>query len=211
MMNRSLEEMTRTSAGIMSPAESFTRSPGTSSCSGISRGWPSRTTVAVTLIIALSLAAAESARDSWTNRSVTPKTTISTITPALASSARLSATQYVTTANTERRITSGLRMASSSRTSQPRCFSWATSFGPYRSKRSAASACVSPDDDVSRPRSTSSVSFSAASLSSGETRIAAGWPLASDRNSTGAILQEGFGKHGGDRGLVPVTRANSVL
>ena len=32
----------RTSPGIMSPAESFTMSPGTSSLSGISFGWPSR-------------------------------------------------------------------------------------------------------------------------------------------------------------------------
>src|SRR5665213_47065 len=61
MMNKSFEVSSRTSPGIMSPAESFTTSPGTSSLSGISFGWPSRNTVAVTLIIALSLAAALSA------------------------------------------------------------------------------------------------------------------------------------------------------
>ena len=63
MMNRSFDEMIRTSAGIMSPADSLIRSPGTSSFSGISRSLPSRQTVAVTLIIALSRAAAASARD----------------------------------------------------------------------------------------------------------------------------------------------------
>ena len=44
-----LGRQSRTSPGIMSPAASLTTSPGTSSLSGISRGWPSRTTVAVTL------------------------------------------------------------------------------------------------------------------------------------------------------------------
>ena len=73
MMNKSLAAISRTSPGIMSPADSFTTSPGTSCCSGISFGWPSRTTVAVTLIIALSLAAALSAVVSCTNRSDTPK------------------------------------------------------------------------------------------------------------------------------------------
>ena len=64
MMNRSFEERMRRSAGIMSPAESCTMSPGTSSRRETSRGCPSRTTVAVTLIIALSFAAASSARAS---------------------------------------------------------------------------------------------------------------------------------------------------
>ena len=76
MMNKSLAAISRTSPGIMSPADSFTMSPGTSCWSGISFGWPSRTTVAVTLIIALSLAAALSARVSCTKRSDTPRTTI---------------------------------------------------------------------------------------------------------------------------------------
>ena len=64
MRNRSLQEISRTSAGIMSPAESCTTSPGTSCPIGTSCGWPSRRTVAWTLIIARSLAAAESARAS---------------------------------------------------------------------------------------------------------------------------------------------------
>ena len=55
--------MSRTSPGIMSPADNFTISPGTRSRSGISFAWLSRTTVAVTVIIAFNLAAALSARD----------------------------------------------------------------------------------------------------------------------------------------------------
>ena len=51
----------RTSAGIMSPAASTTMSPGTSCETAISRGLPSRITVAVTEIMAFSLAAALSA------------------------------------------------------------------------------------------------------------------------------------------------------
>jgi len=64
----------------MSPAASLITSPGTISFNGTSLGWPSRLTVAVTLIIAFSFAAAESARDSCTNRSETPRTTIAAIT-----------------------------------------------------------------------------------------------------------------------------------
>ncbi len=47
----------------MSPAANLTTSPGTTCASGTSRGVPPRTTVAVTLIIALSAAAASSAFD----------------------------------------------------------------------------------------------------------------------------------------------------
>ena len=84
--NRSLQETRRRSAGIMSPAARRTTSPGTRWPSGISRAWPSRTTVAVTLIMALSLAAALSARASWTNRSATPSTTMLNITVAARTS-----------------------------------------------------------------------------------------------------------------------------
>src|SRR5665213_2458037 len=79
IMKRSLEVSTLTSPGTMSPAQSLTKSPDTNSCNGTSRVLPSRTTVAVTRIIALSLAAAASARDSWMNRNATPKTTIATM------------------------------------------------------------------------------------------------------------------------------------
>ena len=64
----------------MSPAASLTMSPGTSSASGISWAVPSRITVAVTLIMALSFAAASSARASCTNRKTTPSTTMLNIT-----------------------------------------------------------------------------------------------------------------------------------
>ena len=167
--NRSLELTTRTSPGIMSPAESLITSPGTKSLSGISRGWPSRITVAVTLIIALSLAAAESARHSCTNRSVTPNTTITNITMAES----VSPVRNETTARTDSRITSGLRVVSASRQSHPCCFSWATSLGPYFSSRASASASLSPSRRLSSVESTSGASRCAASASRGETRIAA--------------------------------------
>jgi hypothetical protein len=70
----------RISAGIMSPAASFTMSPGTNSASGISWAAPPRITVAVTLIMALSFAAASSARASCTKRRTTPKMTMMTMT-----------------------------------------------------------------------------------------------------------------------------------
>ncbi len=86
LTNRSFAEITRTSPGIMSPADSLITSPGTRSRSGISLALPSRMTVAVTWIIALSLVAAASARASCTNRSVTLSTTMHAITvPARAS------------------------------------------------------------------------------------------------------------------------------
>ncbi len=66
----------------MSPADRRTTSPGTRWPRGVSRGCPSRTTVAVTLIMALSLAAASSARDSWTKRRATPSTTMLSMTVA---------------------------------------------------------------------------------------------------------------------------------
>ena len=86
LTKRSLEESTRTSPGIMSPADSLMMSPGTRSRSGISFASPSRMTVAVTWIMALSFAAAASARASCTKRSVTLSTTMAAITvPARAS------------------------------------------------------------------------------------------------------------------------------
>ncbi len=80
LTNRSLVVSSRTSPGIMSPAESLTTSPGTRSRSGTSRALPSRSTVAVTWIMAFSLAAAASARASCTKRSVTLSSTMQAIT-----------------------------------------------------------------------------------------------------------------------------------
>jgi hypothetical protein len=126
MTNRSLEEITRRSAGIMSPAESFTTSPGTRSLRGTSVYCPSRTTVAVTVIIAFSRAAAESARDSWMNLRRTPRMTIRHITvPALGSSV---ANEIA--ARAVRRTTRGLRREIINRQSHPCRISWATSFNP---------------------------------------------------------------------------------
>ena len=64
LTKRSLEDNTRRSAGIISPADSWMMSPCTRLRNGISLALPSRMTVAVTWIMALSLVAAASARAS---------------------------------------------------------------------------------------------------------------------------------------------------
>ncbi|CCK00744.1 hypothetical protein BN130_3539 [Cronobacter malonaticus 507] len=75
LMNRSREAISRKSAGIKSPAERYTISPGTSSSTGISRFSPSRlltvrrSTVAVVLTIDFSACAALLVRNSCQNRS----------------------------------------------------------------------------------------------------------------------------------------------
>ena len=102
--NKSLASMMRTSPGIMSPAASFTTSPGTSCDTATSRGVPSRTTVAVTEIMALSLAAALSALASWMSFSPTPNAIISDMTIP----ARISPVANEMVASTASRITSGL-------------------------------------------------------------------------------------------------------
>ena len=90
----------------MSPAASLMMSPGTKSRSGISLASPSRTTVAVTWIMALSFAAAASARASCKKRSATLSTTMAAITvPARASPVAKETADKVAS-----RITSGLRM-----------------------------------------------------------------------------------------------------
>jgi hypothetical protein len=118
----------------MSPAHSFTMSPGTSCWSGISASRPSRSTVAVTLIIALSFAAAASARDSWTNRRATPRININIITVAPLKSP----VANETAARIPSKITRRLHAALKSRHSHPCCFSTATAFGPYAAMRVAA-------------------------------------------------------------------------
>ena len=126
LTKRSLEESTRTSPGIMSPADSLMMSPGTRSRSGISFAAPSRTTVAVTWIMAFSFAAAASARASCRKRSPTLSTTMAAITvPARASPVAKEIAESVAS-----RITSGLRMIFSRRMNQPCRRSCATSFGP---------------------------------------------------------------------------------
>ena len=129
----------------MSPAASFTTSPGTSSPSGISTSAPPRTTVAVTLIIAFSFAAAASAFASWMNRSETPRITMSAITVP----PRQSPVAKETADSTASRITSGFTSVFSSRTSALRPFSSATAFGPNSAKRASAVSGESPFSVVS--------------------------------------------------------------
>ena len=167
LTKRSLEESTRTSPGIMSPADSLMMSPGTRSRSGISLASPSRTTVAVTWIMALSFAAAASARASCKKRSATLSTTMAAITvPARASPVAKETADRVAS-----RITSGLRMIFRRRMGQPCRRSCATSFGPVVRARSSASVCVRPSGVVRKDRSSSSPSFRAASRTAGETRM----------------------------------------
>ncbi len=84
LTKRSFDVSSRTSPGIISPAARLIMSPGTSSRSGISRAAPSRMTVAVTWIMALSFSAAASARASCQKRSPT----LSAIIPAITRPAR---------------------------------------------------------------------------------------------------------------------------
>jgi hypothetical protein len=164
-MKRSFAESTRTSPGIMSPAESLMTSPGTRSRSGISFGAPSRSTVAVTWFMALSLAAAVSARASCTKRSPTLSTTMAAITvPARASPVANEIADRVAS-----RITKGLRMIFKRRRGQPCFLSSATSFGPTARARPSASVCVRPCAVVRKDCSNSSPSFRAASRTAGET------------------------------------------
>ncbi len=86
--NRSRAWRIRKSAGIMSPAASFTRSPGTSWSIGTSRQPLSplslrvRRTVAVLLTIAFRASAARVERASWIKFSSVEMPTIRAITPA---------------------------------------------------------------------------------------------------------------------------------
>jgi hypothetical protein len=165
LTKRSLEESTRTSPGIMSPADSLMMSPGTKSRSGISPALPSRMTVAVTWIMALSLAAAASARASCQKRSPALSTTIMAMTvPARGSPVAKEIAERAPS-----RITSGLRTIFRRRMNQPCGFSCATSFGPAVAARPSASACVSPAEVVCKDRSNSSPSLRAASRTAGAT------------------------------------------
>ena len=124
--NRSFATSMRTSAGIMSPAASVTTSPGTSWDTAISWAAPSRiTAVAVTEIIALSLAAALSALASWTSFSPTLKAIISDIMVP----ARKSPVANETLARTASRITRGLSTACQISVPIPVRWSWPARWG----------------------------------------------------------------------------------
>ena len=161
------------SAGTISPAHKLMTSPGTNSLRGISSSWPSRTTAAVTLIIALSFAAAASARDSCTKRNATPSISISVITvPPLKSPVAKD-----TVARMASRMTNRLRVALKSRHNQPRCFSNATALGPCLIRRSSASVLVRPTGEVLNLVKTSPFSKYADSVRIGETPIEAAFGL----------------------------------
>ena len=104
---RSLAWTTRTSPGIMSPAASWTTSPGTRCETAISWAAPPRSTVALTEIIALSFAAALLALASWISR----RPTLSAIMSSIIVAARGSPVANDTAASTASRITRGLRTA----------------------------------------------------------------------------------------------------
>ncbi len=145
MTNRSLAETSRTSPGIMSPAASLTTSPGTTWLTGTSVGRPSRRTVAVTLIIALSFAAAASARASCTKRRTRPRTTINIITVP----ARASPVAKEIVARMVSRITNGLAIACPSSRSRRNFSSCPTILGPNSASRDSASWEVRPSARVS--------------------------------------------------------------
>ena len=138
--NRSFATSMRTSAGIMSPAASVTTSPGTSWDTAISWGCPSRVTVAVTEIMAFSLAAALSALASWTSFSPRLKAIISDIMVP----ARKSPVANETLAKTVSRITSGLSTACQISLPIPIRWSLASTLGPYLASRVRASSAVNP-------------------------------------------------------------------
>lgn len=142
-------------------------SPGTRSRRGSSRALPSRTTVAVTWIMAFSFAAAASARASWRKR----KAALSTTIPAMTLPARGSPVAKEIEQSTASRITRGLRRMIRSRRNQPRRRSCATTFGPVFRARPSASASVRPSLAVRSERSSSSPSLPAASRTAGETWI----------------------------------------
>ena len=97
-------------------------------------------TVAVTEIMALSLAAALSALASWMSFSPTPRAIMSDIMVP----ARKSPVAKETLAKTASRITSGLSTACQSSLPIPARWSLASTFGPCSASRVWASSAVNP-------------------------------------------------------------------
>ncbi len=183
---RSRQVRIRTSAGIMSPAQRCTTSPGTSRASGSSTGRPARRTVAVTRIIARSFSAAASARASCAKRRLTPSTIMTVMTAA----ARTSPVARETMARTASSRTRGFRHARSNRRRRVWRSSLATTFGPYRSRRRAASSSERPSCELpSRSRATAG-SASASSASRGETRIEEEMCFGARRRFRGSIAAQ---------------------
>src|ERR1035438_9452344 len=147
MMNRSFAATIRTSPGIMSPAASLTTSPGTSPETAISWGVPSRKAVAVTEIIALSLAAALSAFASWMSLRLTPRAIIRHMTIP----ARESPVAKEIVASAASRRTSGLSTACQSSLPIPTRWFFARTLGPC-SARSAADSTTSGETRIGEDR-----------------------------------------------------------
>ncbi len=156
LTNRSFDDNSRTSAGIMSPAPRWTMSPGTRSAIGISRrvggadSLSRRITVAVVRTKAFSASAARVERNSCQKRRMTLMTIIVPMMsgPFSSSGSRIS---EIAASAARIRMNGFLNVASSWR-SQCGCFSCATSLGPSAASRVAASASVRPCSDVSSRR-----------------------------------------------------------
>jgi hypothetical protein len=160
VMNKSFAAMRRTLAGIMSPAESFTTSPGNQllerdflflsgthhRCGHVDH--------------CLQLLRRRIRACFLHKRSSTPRITIRAITLP----ARKSPVADEIAASTMSRITSGLRVAVSNRHGHPRCLFVATTFA----KRLAASPSFNPSGEVFIREKTSLISNCATSARTGE-------------------------------------------
>ena len=150
----------------MSPADNFTMSPGTSSRIGISLACPSRTTVAVTVIIAFNFAAALSARVSWTKRSDMPRITINIMTvPAREIACGVRESRQHRQQNHQRIASRGVEPVKPAFILFVGDLIW-----PEASNRSAASSSLKPFGDVLRRRRISATSFVAESWTNSAVR-----------------------------------------
>lgn len=144
---RSLEVISRRSAGIRSPAASFTTSPGTTWSMGTSKVAgpeppPARRCTAQVVVTSLfSAAAARPERYSCQKRS-SPLT--ATITERMTTPGSAGSCHHMTAARKTRTAMNGFQKAFASCAHQRGARSWATTLAPCRSRRSAASACVRP-------------------------------------------------------------------
>ncbi len=155
LTKRSRDDSSRTSAGIMSPADRCTMSPGTTSRSGTSRriglvkSFTRRWTVAVVRTIARSFSAARSERNSCTNRNsaliVTIVSRIVTLAYArFSAGAKTTSVHKLIAASTSSTYTNGLLNDRISWRAQCGGLSCAISFGPSSSSRSSACENVRP-------------------------------------------------------------------
>ena len=194
LTNRSLASSRRRSAGIMSPADSLTTSPGTTRASAISTcaapggcasrrlsvpaaagpargtapGAFGRSTVAVVCTIARSFSAALPERTSCTNDSSTDSSTMMPITTAPPGSP----VRSVRTASPSSSSGSGEKTSSASRLSGATAMSVTTSLGPTRSRRARACGSDRPAADESMRASAAAGDSAATSCSSASAGLA---------------------------------------